>query len=49
MSVHSSATDHSQKFKEILLKDLLICVSKLLVIIKNLRISCKYKMCKTTI
>jgi len=49
MLTYSSAIDHLQKFKETLLKDLLICTSKFLIIIKNLKSFCEHKMHKTTI
>jgi len=46
MLIYSSITNHLQEFKETLLKDLLICISKFLVIIKNLKTSCECKICK---
>ncbi len=49
MLIYSFAIDHLQEFKETLLKDLLICINKFLMIIKNLKTSCECKMYKTTI
>ncbi len=49
MFAYSSATDHLQEFKEILFKDLFICVSKFSVIIKNFKTSCECKMNKIMI
>jgi len=37
MFIYSFATDHLQKSKETLLKNLFICTSKFLIIIKNLK------------
>jgi len=47
--IYSSATNHLQEFKETLLKNLLICISKFLIIIKSLKTSCECKMCKITV
>ena len=49
MFIYSFATDHLQKSKETLLKNLFICTSKFLIIIKNLKTSCEHKIHKTTV
>jgi len=49
MFIYSFATDHLQKSKETLLKNLFICTSKFFIIIKNLKTSCEHKIHKTTV
>jgi len=49
MLTYSTATNHSERTWETLLKDSLKCASKLSVIIKNFETSCECKMSKTTI
>ncbi len=49
MFTHSTATNHSEKTWETLLKDSLKCASKFSVIIKNFETSCEHKMNKTII
>ncbi len=49
MLTYSSAIDHSWKSREILLKNLFICISKFSVIIKDLKTSCEHKMYKIII